>query len=129
MEKNIDKKEIRDMESISFNIRPDRWLVSFQEVLMFLLTIIYSALAAYLYEKTVFEIAGTAILAGAGFGCVLFSIEQSLENESFLYDNEKHLWRFVIIYLLSFGEYVEIIEPVEARTILREKARKILSMY
>ena len=47
MEKNMDKKEIRDMESISFNIRPDRWLVSFQEVLMFLLTIIYSALAAY----------------------------------------------------------------------------------
>ncbi len=36
-------------------------------------------------------------------------------------------WTF--LYLLSFGEYVEIIEPVEARTILREKARKILSMY
>ena len=103
MEKNIEKKELRDAESISFNIRPDRWLVSFQEILMFLLTIIYSALAAYLYEKTVFEIAGIAILAGAGFGCVLFSIEQSLESESFLYDNEEHLWRFVIIYLLSFG--------------------------
>lgn len=36
-------------------------------------------------------------------------------------------WTF--LYLLSFGEYVEIIEPVEARNILKEKAHKILSMY
>lgn len=36
-------------------------------------------------------------------------------------------WTF--LYLLSFGEYVEIIEPVEARTVLKEKAQKILSMY
>ena len=36
-------------------------------------------------------------------------------------------WTF--LYLLSFGEYVEIIEPVEARTILKEKAKKIFSMY
>jgi len=36
-------------------------------------------------------------------------------------------WTF--LYLLSFGEYVEIIEPAEARTILQEKARKIYSIY
>lgn len=36
-------------------------------------------------------------------------------------------WTF--LYLLSFGEYVKIIEPAEARNILKEKARKILSMY
>lgn len=36
-------------------------------------------------------------------------------------------WTF--LYLLSFGEYVEIIEPIEARNILKEKASKILSMY
>lgn len=36
-------------------------------------------------------------------------------------------WTF--LYLLSFGEYVEIIEPIEARDILREKARQILSLY
>lgn len=36
-------------------------------------------------------------------------------------------WTF--LYLLSFGEYVEIIEPIEARDILKEKAKKILSMY
>ena len=36
-------------------------------------------------------------------------------------------WTF--LYLLSFGEYVEILEPIEAREILKEKARKILSRY
>ena len=36
-------------------------------------------------------------------------------------------WTF--LYLLSFGEYVEIIEPAEAREILKEKAKKICSMY
>lgn len=36
-------------------------------------------------------------------------------------------WTF--LYLLSFGEYVKIIEPVEAKNILKEKARKIFSMY
>ena len=36
-------------------------------------------------------------------------------------------WTF--LYLLSFGEYVEVIEPVGARDILKEKAKKILAMY
>ena len=36
-------------------------------------------------------------------------------------------WTF--LYLLSFGEYVKIIEPVEAGNILKEKARKIFSLY
>ena len=36
-------------------------------------------------------------------------------------------WTF--LYLLSFGEYVTIVEPVEAREILKEKAQKIFSMY
>ena len=36
-------------------------------------------------------------------------------------------WTF--LYLLSFGEYVEIMEPIEARTLLKEKAEKIASMY
>lgn len=103
MERNIDKRDMKDTESMLLNIGPDRWMASFQEILMFLLTIIYSALAAYLYEKTAAEIAGISILAGAGFGCVLFVWEQSIENKSFLYDNDKHLWRFVVIYLLAFG--------------------------
>ena len=36
-------------------------------------------------------------------------------------------WTF--LYLLSFGEHVEIIEPIEARNILKEKAKKIFSLY
>ena len=36
-------------------------------------------------------------------------------------------WTF--LYLLSFGEYVEIIEPAQAREILKEKVKKILSLY
>lgn len=36
-------------------------------------------------------------------------------------------WTF--LYLLSFGEYVEIIDPVEARMLLKEKAQKILALY
>lgn len=36
-------------------------------------------------------------------------------------------WTF--LYLLSFGEYVEIIEPPEAREMLKEKARRIYSLY
>lgn len=36
-------------------------------------------------------------------------------------------WTF--LYLLSFGEYVEIIEPLEAREMLKEKAQKIASLY
>ena len=36
-------------------------------------------------------------------------------------------WTF--LHLLSFGEYVEIVEPEEARALLKEKAGKILSMY
>lgn len=103
MDKKTEKRDWKEIESISFYIRQDRWLVSFQEILMFLLTIVYSALAAWLYEKTLIEVAGTAILAGTGFGCVLFSIEQSLEEESFFYDNGDHLWRFVAVYLFSFG--------------------------
>lgn len=36
-------------------------------------------------------------------------------------------WTF--LYLLSFGEYVEIIAPVEARERLKERAEKIASLY
>ena len=36
-------------------------------------------------------------------------------------------WTF--LYLLSFGEHVEIIEPIEAINILKEKAKKIFSLY
>lgn len=40
---------------------------------------------------------------------------------------ELNNWAFH--YLLSFGKYVEIMEPQEARTMLRERAAEIVSIY
>ncbi len=40
---------------------------------------------------------------------------------------ELNNWAFH--YLLSFGKYVEIVEPEEARTMLRERATEIVSIY
>ena len=45
------------------------------------------------------------------------------------YSRRRKEIRTSFLHLLSFGEYVEIIEPVEARKILKEKARKILALY
>lgn len=45
------------------------------------------------------------------------------------YSRRRKEIRTSFLYLLSFGDYVEIIEPVEARNILKEKARKILALY
>ena len=45
------------------------------------------------------------------------------------YSRRRKEIRTSFLHLLPFGEYVEIIEPVEARNILKEKARKILALY
>lgn len=71
-----------------------------QELLMFILTITVSVLAAYFYKKTLIEGAGIVILTIAGIGGVIFSLEQSIENNDFLFDNAGHLWRFLIVYLI-----------------------------
>lgn len=54
---------------------------------------------------------------------------KKLEDGSLEVSFRYQLSEWTFLYLLSFGEYVEIIEPVEARKILKEKAKKILSMY
>ena len=36
---------------------------------------------------------------------------------------------WTIHYLLSFGKYVEVIEPESARTMLRERAEDIAKLY
>lgn len=56
---------------------------------------------------------------------ILKKLEDGTLEVSFRYQLSD--WTF--LYLLSFGEYVEVIEPVEARDILKEKAKKILAMY
>ena len=74
-----------------------------QEILMIVLTVAGSAIAAFFYNRTVIEIAGIAILAAVGIGSVIFSFEQSWEKNTFSFDNAEHLWRFALCYLISLG--------------------------
>lgn len=90
MEKNNEKTESKR-----------RRMNTLQEVLMFLLTVSVSAVSSYLYQKGTIQTAGMTMIAAAGCGSVLFSVERSREEGSFLFDNEEHLGRFMIIYLIS----------------------------
>ncbi len=90
MEKNDNSKKIRVLNTV-------------HEAFLFILTIGTSIAASYLYGKTSIEIIGITILMGIGFSGVLFTIEQSIEEESFLFDNGKHLWRVSLFYLISLG--------------------------
>lgn len=92
MEKNSD---------ISQESKSKKYVNTFLKAIMFLLTILVSTVAAYFYHKTVVQTAGVGILAAAGFGSVLFAIEQSKEDDSFLFDNKEHLGRFTAVYLFS----------------------------
>lgn len=100
MGKDSENQDLMDTNRTS---EPKRWTSLAQEVVLFLLTITLSALAAGYYQKSKTEITGIAILSGIGFGCIWFAMERSREEVSFLYDNEKHTGRFTIIYLLSLG--------------------------
>lgn len=72
-----------------------------QEALIYLLTVAGSGLASVLYGKTIIETAGLVILAAVGMGAVVFSIEQGIEKETFLFDNDAHFLRFALLYLIS----------------------------
>lgn len=80
-----------------------KWKNILWEAGLFLLTMAVSILASYFYQKSVIEMAGIAILSGLGFGCVLFTVERSREDDNFSYDNEEHPGRFIIIYLICLG--------------------------
>ncbi len=73
------------------------------EGILLFITVLAGAGASLLYGQTVTETAVVAVLAGAGFGCVLFVRELSLEEGSLLYDNASHPLRSVCIYLLSLS--------------------------
>ena len=73
-----------------------------QEALIYLITVVGSGLASAFYGRTIIETAGLVILAAVGMGAVVFSIEQGIEKETFLFDNDVHLLRFALLYLLSF---------------------------
>lgn len=72
-----------------------------QEAILFLTTFMGGILASYLYGKSVVEIARIGIIAAAGGGSLLLSIEQSAEADDFLFDNREHPWRFMLIYISS----------------------------
>lgn len=101
MEKNDKMTEKNDKAGMQSDAGSKRRTGALQEVILFLLTVIVSIAASYLYQKEVIQIAGIGIMAAAGCGSVLFSIERSRETGSFLFDNEEHFGRFMIIYLLS----------------------------
>lgn len=75
----------------------------FQEVILFLATGAGTGFAAWMYQRTDIEIAGIVILVLLGISGVLFSIEQSVESDSLLFDNKEHLWRFTGFYLISLA--------------------------
>lgn len=75
--------------------------VIIQETFILLLTTVVCVLASWLYKKSIIEIAGIGIFTVAGCGSVWFSIERSRQEGSFLFDNEEHPGRFLVIYLIS----------------------------
>ncbi len=95
--------ENQDLKDIDMTSGQKGWTTLVQEVILFLLTITVSALAACYYQRPKTEAAGIAILAGIGFGCIWFTMERSREDGTYLYDNEKHVGRFTVIYLISLG--------------------------
>lgn len=50
---------------------------AFQKILLFMITVFLSTVAAYLYGRSWMELIGTAVLSACGAGMILFSIEKS----------------------------------------------------
>lgn len=73
---------------------------AFQKILLFMITVFLSTVAAYLYGRSWMELIGTAVLSACGAGMILFSIEKSRVLQLFLYDNERNLWRFTLLYCI-----------------------------
>lgn len=72
----------------------------FQEAAILAVTAAAAAAAAFLYGKTQIETVKIVLFMVIASGCVIFSIEESREQKTFLFDNELYLWRFTVIYLL-----------------------------
>lgn len=65
-----------------------------------MITVFLSTVAAYLYGRSWTELIGIAVLSACGAGMILFSIEKSRVLQVFLYDNERNLWRFTLLYCI-----------------------------
>lgn len=71
-----------------------------QEAVVFAATAATAAAAAFLYGKTQIEMVRIVLFLILASGCVIFSIEESREQKTFLFDNELYQWRFTVTYLL-----------------------------
>ena len=70
-------------------------------MIMFLISMFATGVAAYFYGKSFREIFMLLIVSAASFGSVIFSLVQSNIDHRLHYDNGSHYARFVLIYILS----------------------------
>lgn len=73
------------------------------EILLLVLTVSAGVGAGFLYGKSQTELVGLAVLAAAGTGAVLFSLEQSIQAGTFLFEGKDHIAHFVLAYLISLA--------------------------
>lgn len=78
-----------------------KWQNAILLVIMFLISMFTTGVAAYFYGKSFREIFMLLIVSAASFGSVIFSFEQSNIYQRLHYDNGKHYARFVIMFILS----------------------------
>lgn len=73
---------------------------------MWCLTVAVAAVSAFFYQKQPEEIAAIAILSGMFAGALVFALEKSRMSQTFLYDNGRNLWRFMLVYCLFLAASV-----------------------
>lgn len=70
-------------------------------VLLFLSTAAAFLLPGWMSGMSAEELVRGFVLCGTGTGCVVFALVRAVLEDSLLYDNKSHLWRFLCIYLFS----------------------------
>lgn len=78
-----------------------KWLNVILLVIMFLISMFATGIAAYFYGKSFREIFMLLIVSAASFGSVIFSFEQSNIYQRLHYDNGEHYARFVVMFIIS----------------------------
>ena len=73
--KTVQKAE-RETEAENQVMAKEKIIDSIRKLLLFFLTVLSAALAAYLYQKTVYEIAGTAVFTAIAAGGMLFQMSE-----------------------------------------------------
>lgn len=78
----------------------NKFLIYLQEAGILILTAAVGSGASVLYGNTQLETVRILVLMLAAAGCVVFAMEESREQNGFLFDNGKNTWRFFVLYLL-----------------------------